>query len=58
MVTTNPRMVTYQKEIYYRLKIWHLDGDSAHKSMFICSYVESKMEPSVAILGDHPRYGG
>ena len=25
MVTTNPRMVTYQKKMYYRLWIWHLD---------------------------------
>ena len=22
---TNPRMVTYQMEVYYRLGIWHLD---------------------------------
>ena len=22
---TNQRMVTYQKEVYYRLGIWHLD---------------------------------
>ena len=25
MVTTNPRMVTYRKKIYYSLRIWHLD---------------------------------
>ena len=23
--STNPRMVTHQKEVYYRLGIWHLD---------------------------------
>ena len=25
MVTINPRMVTHQKEVNYRLGIWHLD---------------------------------